>query len=426
MNVHTLTRLTRPASPGERLPEFPKETHCQCPQTPDLRAHTTVNKAIANIPPGWANHVPCKTPTKRSNAKSARGDGMVNCILKTACPQTHPEGRDFTDRELAYLQCIPMEHVFSGGRPAVRAQIGNAVPTLFAKVLMDHLRRALEEADEVLEVKNENIEREEGRIVDSGVEIENVEAKAGFGDTERDEQKAETQDPDVQTEDKNAKVKDANLGVENGELIKKVEAKGPGFGHEKVEVERNDADVNIRNEVEISGTEDEDVSTTKDEGAKTEDDVVETECEDAKKIEKGAFATDEEAKSGDHQGKNKDDERKAKDGKGKIKVRKIKALRKAKPKAKKAKPNVNAVKTKKPSSTTLPKSTASLKRSRVSNKDILSSDNKRDMKKRKTEEARQKTIDRAALETINTVRKRKVQRIVLAVKGKIGRNAKRA
>lgn len=52
-----------------------------------------------------------------------------------------------TNREFAAIQGFPMEHVF--GSRHVKKQIGNAVPPVVAKVLLEACRKALEEADGV-------------------------------------------------------------------------------------------------------------------------------------------------------------------------------------------------------------------------------------------------------------------------------------
>jgi DNA (cytosine-5)-methyltransferase 1 len=50
-----------------------------------------------------------------------------------------------TERECAALQSFPNNHVFYGTR--IRRQIGNAVPPLIAKILLQAVRKHLEKAD---------------------------------------------------------------------------------------------------------------------------------------------------------------------------------------------------------------------------------------------------------------------------------------
>ena len=60
----------------------------------------------------------------------------------------HPDGhRDLTDREFACLQGFPLEQKF--GTMSVKKQIGNAVPPVVARVILEGVRRALEKVDGV-------------------------------------------------------------------------------------------------------------------------------------------------------------------------------------------------------------------------------------------------------------------------------------
>ena len=62
----------------------------------------------------------------------------------------HPSGaRDFTHREFACLQGFPLEHVF--GAMGVRKQIGNAVPPVVARAMLESVKRALMREDGVAE-----------------------------------------------------------------------------------------------------------------------------------------------------------------------------------------------------------------------------------------------------------------------------------
>ena len=58
----------------------------------------------------------------------------------------HPSGqRDLTLREFACLQGFPLEHIFT--EKGVKRQIGNAVPPIVGKLLMEAVKEALLEAD---------------------------------------------------------------------------------------------------------------------------------------------------------------------------------------------------------------------------------------------------------------------------------------
>lgn len=62
----------------------------------------------------------------------------------------HPSGdRDLTDREFASLQGFPLEQKFGG--VGVKKQIGNAVPPVVARVILEGVRRALERVDGVVD-----------------------------------------------------------------------------------------------------------------------------------------------------------------------------------------------------------------------------------------------------------------------------------
>ena len=75
------------------------------------------------------------------------GDKITNCIC-TAGGILHPSGkRDFTVRELACLSTFPLCHKFRGKK--MRMQIGNAVPPLMAKLLLQEVRKCLMKTDGV-------------------------------------------------------------------------------------------------------------------------------------------------------------------------------------------------------------------------------------------------------------------------------------
>lgn len=50
-----------------------------------------------------------------------------------------------TNRELAALQGFPLNHVFYGCE--IKKQVGNAVPPIFARRLLESVRRQLERRD---------------------------------------------------------------------------------------------------------------------------------------------------------------------------------------------------------------------------------------------------------------------------------------
>ena len=63
----------------------------------------------------------------------------------------HPSGkRLYTARELACLQTFPLEHKFADeGITKLRQQIGNAVPPIFYKALIETVVQTLRKADKI-------------------------------------------------------------------------------------------------------------------------------------------------------------------------------------------------------------------------------------------------------------------------------------
>ena len=73
------------------------------------------------------------------------GNKQINCITTGGGGAYHPSGRKFTHRELARLSGFPDEHNFWGVN-TIR-QIGNAVPPLVGKVILEEVIKALQRAD---------------------------------------------------------------------------------------------------------------------------------------------------------------------------------------------------------------------------------------------------------------------------------------
>lgn len=75
-------------------------------------------------------------------------DSSIVTCLTTVGPvgKGHPNGmRKLTMRELAALQSFPHSHVFVARH--ISRQIGNAVPPMVAKLILDAVRKHLEKAD---------------------------------------------------------------------------------------------------------------------------------------------------------------------------------------------------------------------------------------------------------------------------------------
>ncbi|KAL9119636.1 MAG: hypothetical protein Q9187_003808 [Circinaria calcarea] len=140
--------------PGEALPHFPKPTHSSNPQQTGLKPWATTSDHIAHIPAYWPDH---NTNTVRKlDRPPTNGDTLLKCMTTNGQGQVHPSGRRaFTNREWACLQGFPLEHRF--GKKEVKKQIGNAVPPIFAKALMEHIKKSLMKADGLPEVEEVEI-----------------------------------------------------------------------------------------------------------------------------------------------------------------------------------------------------------------------------------------------------------------------------
>ncbi|KAL8993057.1 MAG: hypothetical protein Q9188_007429, partial [Gyalolechia gomerana] len=76
------------------------------------------------------------------------GDKIAKTITCNGGGQVHPSGkRDFTIREFAALQGFPVEHVFAG--VGAKKQVGNAVPPVVGRMVLESVVRALEREDGV-------------------------------------------------------------------------------------------------------------------------------------------------------------------------------------------------------------------------------------------------------------------------------------
>lgn len=135
--------------PGEKLPTFPPYTHSETGED-GLKPFNTVKDALARIPKN-ASHHNVAGAIQRDFAPWDSNRILNACITTSGgVGNYHPSGlRDFTLREYAALLGFPPDHQFVG--TGIKRQIGNAVPPVIAKVLFEHLRKALEEADGVVD-----------------------------------------------------------------------------------------------------------------------------------------------------------------------------------------------------------------------------------------------------------------------------------
>ncbi|TGO51275.1 hypothetical protein BCON_0165g00250 [Botryotinia convoluta] len=142
------TRLIILAScPGETLPHMPQYTHHDphhC--TPSQKPYLTPNKVLSVIPPNAPNHDPFGERLHRTAYIPWDGNVICRAILTSGAGVGLPNGsRGMTNRELAALQGFPLNHVFYGFE--IKKQVGNAVPPIFARRLLESVRRQLERRD---------------------------------------------------------------------------------------------------------------------------------------------------------------------------------------------------------------------------------------------------------------------------------------
>ena len=130
------------------MPNFPEPTHSKYPSETGLKPWTTINENIGLIPRLWPNHRP---QLSRDIIKAPfSGDTQAKCITTSGGENNHhPSGRRcYTVRELACLQTFPLEHMFADACDTIlKTQVGNSVPPLFAKALMEECKRSMMEAD---------------------------------------------------------------------------------------------------------------------------------------------------------------------------------------------------------------------------------------------------------------------------------------
>ncbi|CAL3966626.1 unnamed protein product [Diplocarpon coronariae] len=133
------------ACPGETLPELPASTHSGN-RVDGLKPLNTVKNVLDRIPRLAPNHD--VAAAARRTMWRGRWDAatVIPTITCDGGMRGHPDGkRGFTERELASLQSFPHDHKFLGH--AVKKQIGNAVPPIFARVIFRAIAKHLEELD---------------------------------------------------------------------------------------------------------------------------------------------------------------------------------------------------------------------------------------------------------------------------------------
>ncbi|KAJ3496020.1 hypothetical protein NLG97_g2968 [Lecanicillium saksenae] len=137
------------SAPGERLPPFPAPTHSEHGLNGTSRFNT-VASTIARVHAGQDLH--SIHEVKSFHPPKPRWDANIlgRTITTGGANAYHPSGlRDFTLRELAYLQGFPKSHRFVGTLTKIRRQIGNSFPPNTVYVLYKHLHEWLLKQDNV-------------------------------------------------------------------------------------------------------------------------------------------------------------------------------------------------------------------------------------------------------------------------------------
>jgi DNA (cytosine-5)-methyltransferase 1 len=153
---------------GELNPGFPPITHSKNWRENGLKPLQTVRNAIAKIPVDWPHHDVAGELANRIRGKGCDWDAQAGTLTtRGGNTNFHPDGRRFTNRENACLQSFPLEHMFDPkhARNRVIEQIGNAVPPLFAYALLNHIKKALQRADGVVNTNADELAsgRDDGR-----------------------------------------------------------------------------------------------------------------------------------------------------------------------------------------------------------------------------------------------------------------------
>ncbi|KAL9131968.1 MAG: hypothetical protein Q9217_000248 [Psora testacea] len=108
---------------------------------------STIYGPMILIPTGWANHDPDTAIKRDEPAKS--GGKIAPCICTNGSGTAHPSGkRDYTLRELACLQSVPLCHVFR--YRGLKKRIGNMVPRVMGKAILEVVKKSLMDANGVV------------------------------------------------------------------------------------------------------------------------------------------------------------------------------------------------------------------------------------------------------------------------------------
>lgn len=108
----------------------------------------TINEAIISVSRRTPNHDP-HTEKRLERPPYDGSRPLRTTITCNGGEAYHPSGtRLFTVRELACIQGFPLSFVFANyGKTELRKQIGNAVPPIVYKAILESVKRTLVEED---------------------------------------------------------------------------------------------------------------------------------------------------------------------------------------------------------------------------------------------------------------------------------------
>jgi DNA (cytosine-5)-methyltransferase 1 len=146
-NAHARKRLFIIAScPGEPLPAFPRPTHGA---GPPLLPWVTIADRLRLLPAHQEPHMRQHRP--RGGRPYTPHRPLAQCITTGGGKgDLHPDGtRTFTAQELALLNGFPPGHLFAAaGLGSLRRQIGNAVPSMVERAVLDEVIGSMRRFDE--------------------------------------------------------------------------------------------------------------------------------------------------------------------------------------------------------------------------------------------------------------------------------------
>lgn len=160
---------------GVPMPPFPKPTNG--PEGSGLKPHVSIGDALCRLERlgQRAMKDPYHQPQQMKRLNKPSYDAFtkfVDCIMTSGVRTPHPSGRrDFTPRELACLQSLPIHHHLAGSRSEAIKQVGNMFPPLMAELIYMECARTLEAFDNGMISAEEEIFDLNITLIEKGIEI---------------------------------------------------------------------------------------------------------------------------------------------------------------------------------------------------------------------------------------------------------------